>query len=318
MNHQFETSAADSGSLFDPRQAALLLAQTTRQARRQFEPSPPWLLATRAVVALGVYGSIWLSVRGQHPYQHPTAAAIPGAVAFGVANLVATIAVAQRASAGIAGSPRLRPPVIAAMGAVWVGVFVVMSMLISAGASNAIVYGLYPATAPLIIASLIWAAVMAVRADWRACRNRSRSGHRRSCGHRGRPSRRVAGCRRGRVRVAPRARRRDPLAPATMSVSTSHEALDPLIHVPTRLRIVATLATLPPGDTLSFTRLQDMIRLTPGNLIIHLRKLEEAGYLTSEKTRNNGATKTTVTLTSQGRAALAAYTQQLRDLLGDL
>jgi hypothetical protein len=47
--------------------------------------------------------------------------------------------------------------------------------------------------------------------------------------------------------------------------------LDPLIHVPTRLRIVATLAALPDGDALSFTRLQDMIGLTPGNLIIHLQ-----------------------------------------------
>ena len=57
------------------------------------------------------------------------------------------------------------------------------------------------------------------------------------------------------------------------------DALDPLIHVPTRLKIVATLAALPDGDTLSFTRLQDMIGLTPGNLIIHLRKLEEAVQL---------------------------------------
>ena len=41
------------------------------------------------------------------------------------------------------------------------------------------------------------------------------------------------------------------------------EELDPLIHVPTRLKIVATLAALPDGDALSFTRLQDMIGLTP-------------------------------------------------------
>jgi DNA-binding MarR family transcriptional regulator len=96
------------------------------------------------------------------------------------------------------------------------------------------------------------------------------------------------------------------------------DELDPLIHVPTRLRIVATLAALPDGDALSFTRLQDMIGLTPGNLIIHLRKLEEAGYIASEKTRNGTAPKTTVTLTSQGRAALGTYTQALRRLLGGL
>jgi DNA-binding MarR family transcriptional regulator len=96
------------------------------------------------------------------------------------------------------------------------------------------------------------------------------------------------------------------------------DALDPLIHVPTRLKIVATLAALPDGDTLSFTRLQDMIGLTPGNLIIHLRKLEDADYINSEKTRNGTVSVTTVALTSQGRKALAAYTEALRDLLGGL
>ncbi len=94
--------------------------------------------------------------------------------------------------------------------------------------------------------------------------------------------------------------------------------LDPLIHVPTRLKIVATLAALADDDRLSFTRLQDMIGLTPGNLIIHLRKLEEAGYVSSEKTKNGQASHTTVALTSQGRKALDAYTQALRDLLGGL
>jgi DNA-binding MarR family transcriptional regulator len=96
----------------------------------------------------------------------------------------------------------------------------------------------------------------------------------------------------------------------------SDHGLDPLIHVPTRLRIVATLAALPDGDTLSFTRLQHQLELTPGNLIVQLRKLEDAGYLSSAKIRNGSGPKTTVALTSQGRAALARYTRSLRDLLG--
>ena len=94
--------------------------------------------------------------------------------------------------------------------------------------------------------------------------------------------------------------------------------LDPLIHVPTRLRIVATLAALPERDALSFTRLQDMLGLTPGNLIIQLRKLEEADYISSTKTRNGSVQQTNVALTSQGRAALRAYSHALRDLLGGL
>ena len=96
------------------------------------------------------------------------------------------------------------------------------------------------------------------------------------------------------------------------------EELDPLIHVPARLRIVATLAALPEGDTLSFTRLQEMIGLTPGNLITHLRKLEDAGYIETEKTGNGAASRTSVALTSRGRAALETYTTALRDLLGEL
>lgn len=94
--------------------------------------------------------------------------------------------------------------------------------------------------------------------------------------------------------------------------------LDPLIHAPTRLKIVATLAALPDGDALSFTRLQDLLGLTPGNLLIQLRKLEEAGYLTSEKTSNGSAPRTMVAMTGKGRAALGTYTRALRDLLGGL
>ena len=96
------------------------------------------------------------------------------------------------------------------------------------------------------------------------------------------------------------------------------EPLNPVIHAPARLRIVATLATLPDGDELSFTRLQDILDLTPGNLITHLRKLEDAGYVSTEKTGNGTAGKTTVALTGDGRKALDDYTQTLRGLLDGL
>ncbi len=94
--------------------------------------------------------------------------------------------------------------------------------------------------------------------------------------------------------------------------------LDPLIHAPARLRIVATLAALPEGESLSFSRLQELIGLTPGNLITHLRKLEDADYLDTEKTGNGQASRTTFALTRSGRTALASYTAALRDLLGEL
>ena len=91
--------------------------------------------------------------------------------------------------------------------------------------------------------------------------------------------------------------------------------LDPIIHAPARLRIVVTLAALPEGDALSFTRLQTMIGLPPGNLITHLRKLEEAGYVSSQKTGSGTTARTSIELTGQGRLALTAYTTTLRAVL---
>jgi len=88
-------------------------------------------------------------------------------------------------------------------------------------------------------------------------------------------------------------------------------ALDPLIHHPGRLRVVAILAALPGGDALSVSRLQDMIRLPPSSLIICLRELDRAGYVRTGKT-GGGRAQTTVALTGDGRAALDRYAAMLR------
>jgi DNA-binding MarR family transcriptional regulator len=95
----------------------------------------------------------------------------------------------------------------------------------------------------------------------------------------------------------------------------TEDQLDPVIHVPARLRIMVTLATLRDGDDLSFTRLQDLIGLTPGNLITHLRKLEDADYVTTVKSGSGVTARTAVSLTHQGRVALDRYTLVLRQLL---
>jgi DNA-binding MarR family transcriptional regulator len=91
--------------------------------------------------------------------------------------------------------------------------------------------------------------------------------------------------------------------------------LDPVIHAPARLRVVVTLATLRDGDSLSFTRLQELLGLTPGNLITHLRKLENAAYVTTVKTGSGVTARTSVSLSQQGREALNTYAAVLRQLL---
>src|SRR6202046_1676422 len=93
----------------------------------------------------------------------------------------------------------------------------------------------------------------------------------------------------------------------------STSAPDPVIHNPQRLRIVATLAALPDGDTLSVSRLQTMIGLPPGSPIIGLSELGHAGYVRTE-TPGGGTSQTTVALTGRGRAALGHYTAALAQL----
>lgn len=91
--------------------------------------------------------------------------------------------------------------------------------------------------------------------------------------------------------------------------------LDPVIHAQARLRVMVTLAALPDGDRLTFPRLQELLDVTAGNLSTHLRKLEDARYVTVTKRHVRRRPVTSVALTSRGRGALEAYTAALRALL---
>lgn len=93
----------------------------------------------------------------------------------------------------------------------------------------------------------------------------------------------------------------------------STRALDPLIHDPGRLRVVAILAALPDGDALAVSRLQNMTGPRPGSLTSRLRQLDHAGYVRTERAGGNKA-QTAVALTRDGRAALHRYTAVLRQL----
>jgi DNA-binding MarR family transcriptional regulator len=99
-----------------------------------------------------------------------------------------------------------------------------------------------------------------------------------------------------------------------MTARTDEPDLDPLIHAPVRLRIMVTLSQLDWHDSLSFPRLQKLLDLTAGNLITHLRKLEDGEYVEVSKTGDGS----TIALTAGGRAALQAYTSTLRKLLGSV
>src|SRR6266851_8025675 len=120
------TASAGNGGNFDAQQAAALLDQTTQQARRKLAPSPPWLLATRAVAVLAALGAIWLSVRGQHPYKGPPGSDAPILIGFIILNFAATVGVRKHAMAGVRGRTRLRPAEIIVLVLAWASVPVIM------------------------------------------------------------------------------------------------------------------------------------------------------------------------------------------------
>lgn len=93
--------------------------------------------------------------------------------------------------------------------------------------------------------------------------------------------------------------------------------LDPVIHAAARLKITATLGTLPTGDRMTFPRLQELLDMTAGNLSTHLRKLEDAEYVTVTKAHQGRTPVTYLELSRRGRRAFEDYMETLRKVLGE-
>lgn len=90
--------------------------------------------------------------------------------------------------------------------------------------------------------------------------------------------------------------------------------LDDVIHGRLRLGIMAYLADAEAAD---FTELKDLLDATQGNLSVHLRKLEEAGYVAIDKSFVNRKPLTRVRMTPEGRKAFAAYLEAIAKLVGE-
>jgi DNA-binding MarR family transcriptional regulator len=96
------------------------------------------------------------------------------------------------------------------------------------------------------------------------------------------------------------------------SSSVAAEELDRLIHERIRLGIVSALAA---NDALSFADLRDVLGTTDGNLSVHARKLEEAGYVRVTKGFEDRKPRTEYSLTSKGRRALETYLARMEQIL---
>jgi DNA-binding HxlR family transcriptional regulator len=89
-------------------------------------------------------------------------------------------------------------------------------------------------------------------------------------------------------------------------------ALDRLIHERLRLGIVSALAV---NSTLSFNELKQLMHATDGNLSVHARKLEEAGYIACAKSFSGRVPRTEYRLTAAGRRALERYLDHMEALI---
>ena len=88
--------------------------------------------------------------------------------------------------------------------------------------------------------------------------------------------------------------------------------LDRVIHERLRLGVMSALAGVP---SLTFTELKDILGATDGNLSVHARRLEEAGYVTCTKGYDGRVPKTEFRLTDEGRRALRRYLDHLEALI---
>ncbi|HMH43950.1 MAG TPA: transcriptional regulator [Pyrinomonadaceae bacterium] len=93
---------------------------------------------------------------------------------------------------------------------------------------------------------------------------------------------------------------------------SAHE-IDRLIHERLRLGIISALAA---NESLTFNELKHTVKTTDGNLSVHARKLEDAGYISCSKSFEGRTPKTEYSLTAAGRRALERYLDHMEALIG--
>jgi len=92
------------------------------------------------------------------------------------------------------------------------------------------------------------------------------------------------------------------------------EAIDEVIHGRIRLGVMAYLSTV---GTAEFNELKAKLQATDGNLSVHLRKLEDAGYVAVDKSFVGRKPRTSISLSDDGRAAFVRYLDAMQKLVAD-
>src|SRR5215475_14452478 len=108
------------------------------------------------------------------------------------------------------------------------------------------------------------------------------------------------------------ARREREKKPLPLEVVAEAPKLDRLIHERLRLGILSALAV---NESLTFTELKKLLDTSDGNLSIHARKLEDAGYVSATKSFEGRIPRTDYRLSTAGRRALERYLDHMESII---
>src|SRR5438128_12209174 len=109
-----------------------------------------------------------------------------------------------------------------------------------------------------------------------------------------------------------RREKRAPLGPVDLPAAVTAEKLDRLIHERLRLGILSALSV---NESLTFNNLKKLLDTTDGNLSVHARKLEEAGYVACTKSFEGRMPRSDYKMTPSGRKALERYLDHMEALI---
>jgi hypothetical protein len=162
-----QAASSGEGAGLDSSEAARILEQAKRQARRQFDPQSALAALVGAGVFLFGYGAVWWSMHDQAVYSGPAGWSL--VVLYGLITVSAIVGgvALSRANAGVSGrARRQRQAQAAAVAAAGIGAWVIEGALRYRGVSLEIVYGVYGPTVPLIALAAAGGGISAMRENW--------------------------------------------------------------------------------------------------------------------------------------------------------
>jgi hypothetical protein len=157
-----DDAGMDEAASMDAQNAAVIMQQARERAQRELAVRRPALFVTWGLAVLASYGTLWLSVRGQHPFHGPTVPAVVTLVALFLVAAIITVRFVDRASSGVGGPSVLQRGIfVSALAAGVLAMDIFIHAVARAGADRPLV-ALMGAAAPLLVAGVVFVASCAV------------------------------------------------------------------------------------------------------------------------------------------------------------